>query len=158
MWQSPRGAAKAGCLPSANMNSEGTRKQVPLLHNQSLFSLKRLLFALHAHSLPCLPSARCGGLKWLMSSNLRFNIYTTDWHDVRMSLGAALPFYLTPLLGQNLKLPISVSQFYFHNMALYHCLSLICLEGALQSVQHAARSILRPVIWTRENSLPKNTL
>ncbi len=37
MWQSPRGAAKAGCLPSANMNSEGTRKQVPPLHNHSLF-------------------------------------------------------------------------------------------------------------------------
>lgn len=36
MWQSPRGAAEAGCLPSANMNSEGTCKQVPPLHNQSL--------------------------------------------------------------------------------------------------------------------------
>ena len=36
MWQSPRRAAKAGCLPSANMNSEGTRKQVPALHNQFL--------------------------------------------------------------------------------------------------------------------------
>lgn len=29
VWQSLRGAAEAGCLPSANMNSEGTRKQVP---------------------------------------------------------------------------------------------------------------------------------
>lgn len=37
MWQSPRRAAKAGCLPSANMNSEGTHKQVPPLHNQPLF-------------------------------------------------------------------------------------------------------------------------
>lgn len=36
MWQSPRRAAKAGCLPSANTNSEGTRKQVRPLHNQSL--------------------------------------------------------------------------------------------------------------------------
>lgn len=36
VWQSPRRAAKAGCLPSANTNSEGTRKQVHLLHNQSL--------------------------------------------------------------------------------------------------------------------------
>lgn len=33
-WQSLQGAAEAGCLPSANMNSEGTRKQVPTLHNQ----------------------------------------------------------------------------------------------------------------------------
>lgn len=36
VWQSLRGAAEAGCLPSANMNSEGTRKQVPTLHNQHL--------------------------------------------------------------------------------------------------------------------------
>lgn len=36
MWQSPGRAAKAGCPPSANMNSEGTWKQVPPLHNQPL--------------------------------------------------------------------------------------------------------------------------
>lgn len=36
VWQSLRGAAEAGCLPSANMNSEGTRKQVPTLHNKHL--------------------------------------------------------------------------------------------------------------------------
>lgn len=34
VWQSLRGAAEAGCLPSANMNSEGARKQVPALHKQ----------------------------------------------------------------------------------------------------------------------------
>lgn len=36
VWQSLRGAAEAGCLPSANMNSEGTCKQVPTLRNQHL--------------------------------------------------------------------------------------------------------------------------
>lgn len=36
VWQSLRGAAEAGCLPSANMNSEGARKQVPTLRNQHL--------------------------------------------------------------------------------------------------------------------------
>lgn len=35
-WQSLRGATEAGCLPSANMNSEGTRKQVPTLCNPHL--------------------------------------------------------------------------------------------------------------------------
>lgn len=58
VWQSPRGAAKAGCLPSANMNSEGTRKQVLPLHNQSPFPSS--VFSLHTHS----PSRLAERLAW----------------------------------------------------------------------------------------------